>query len=110
MKLKLMLGDKAMLQKQRDESFKYLIDLNVERRKMLMALGSYTDVMGMAYSSKVEQNQPRMDMHDAIENSIQLMSTKPYGVPQKGKSICDPRGREEAEYRLKLLLKELDIK
>ena len=67
-KLKLMLGDKAMLQKHRDESFKYLIDLNVERRKMLMALGSYTDVMGMAYSSKVEQNQPRMEMHDVITN------------------------------------------
>lgn len=69
-KLKLMLGDKAMLQKHRDESFKNLLDLNVERRKMLMALGSYTDVIGMAYSSKVEQNQPRLEMHQAIENQI----------------------------------------
>ena len=47
----------------------------------MMALGQYTDVMGMAYSSKVEMNQPRLDVHDAIENSIQLMSTKPYGIP-----------------------------
>lgn len=38
------------------------------------------------------------------------MSTKPYGVPQKGKSIHDQRGREEQEFKLNMLLKELDLK
>ena len=47
MKLKLMLGDKALLQKQRDESFKTLVDINVQRRKMMMVLGSQTGLMGM---------------------------------------------------------------
>ena len=110
MKVKYMKAERDGLQYRRDKAFRELCDLQVDRRRMMGIIGRMTDKMGAQYMAKVEVNEPRREIHEVIENTLEMWSTKPFGVPKRGQSICDPKMRKENEFRVTQLLKELDIK
>eukprot|EP00347_Sterkiella_histriomuscorum_P023923 403332919 len=106
MSLYMSVKEKEILEQRRDAAFNELLELLVERRRVLSVVQDYTGMMGMQYDSKAQANQTRMEAHEMAEESIKVWSTKLNIV----KSVMDPREKREQEYKLQQMIKELEIK
>eukprot|EP00347_Sterkiella_histriomuscorum_P007897 403347143 len=106
MSLYMSVKEKGILEQRRDAAFNELLELLVERRRVLSVVQDYTGMMGMQYDSKAQANQTRMEAHEMAEESIKVWSTKLNIV----KSVMDPREKREQEYKLQQMIKELEIK
>lgn len=106
MSLYMTVKEKEILEQRRDAAFNELLELLVERRRVLSVVQDYTGMMGMQYDNKAQANQTRMEAHEMAEESINVWSTKLNIV----KSAMDPREKREQEYKLQQMIKELEIK
>ncbi|CDW82569.1 UNKNOWN [Stylonychia lemnae] len=98
--------EKEILDKRRDDSFNQLLELLVERRRILSQVQDYSGMMGMQYDMKAQANSTRMQAHEMAENSMQIWSSKLSIV----KSALDPAQKREQEYKLQQMIRELEIK
>ena len=68
--------EKEYLEHRRDEAFNALLELMVERRRVLSIVQDSSSLMSMQYQMKAEASQTRMEAHDTAEQSIKIWSTK----------------------------------
>ena len=57
--------------------------------------------------AKANVNQPRLEAHDIMEQSLKVWSTK---LNLKGLNSNSPDARKDAEYKLNQMMNELEIK
>lgn len=90
------------MEKRRDEAFSALVDLLAERRRVLSEMQDTAELMGMHYvASRADEQERRAQTHEVVENSLKVWSSK---VPVR---VADA---EEQGFRLKQMLKELELK
>lgn len=101
-------SERQMLEQRRDHAFNALLELFVERRRMLSMVQENTSVMGMQYQRSAEMSNHRMEAHDLAEESMKIWSIK---IDVKGLANSGDAGsRKETEYKLGQMIRELEIK
>jgi hypothetical protein len=111
MRLYAMSKEKEFIQERRDAAFNALSEMIVERRRMIGYISDYTQYMGATYmNAKKEVQRTRDEGNDFLEHAIRVWSSKIDLVPKKGKDMNWNEERREAEYKLQLVLKEVEVK
>lgn len=98
------LKEKEYLEHRRNEAFNALLDLMVERRRVLGLVQDHT--MGMQYHHgvKVRASQTRLEAHALAEETMKIWSTK------LGRSSLMGASAIEDGLRVQQMAKELEIK
>lgn len=101
-------SERDLLTQRRDEAFSQLVDLLSERRRILSQVEDRTRSMGERYvASRSEQTQQKLQSHEMIEQQVRVWSSK---IPLEGVSQGNAAERQETQFKLQQMLKELELK
>lgn len=100
--------ERDMLSLRRDQALSQLVDLMAERRQILSGVQDRAEWLKMGLRYNAEEKRDSSQSHEEIvEQTVKVWSSK---LPFPRASALDAGAKQEAEYKLSQMLKEIDIK
>ena len=100
--------ERDMLSLRRDQAFSQLVDLMAERRQILSGVQDRAEwlKMGIRYNTE-ERRDSSQTLEEIVEQTVKVWSSK---LPFPRASALDAGAKQDAEYKLSQMLREIDIK